>query len=79
MSGFSRCIESQSAANGLAIGFDGRNLLPFGSVLPNPYQRFLDNILGLCRIQSDAKSQTKEFILKWQDVISEADFFHLSN
>jgi hypothetical protein len=53
--------------------------VPFGSVLPNPYQRFLDNILGLCRIQSDAKSQTKEFILKWQDVISEADFFHLSN
>ena len=62
-----------------AIGFDRFKLRPLITLIPHSYHGVLNDILGFYPIQGDSESQSKEFILQRQNIVSEADFLHLYN
>jgi len=62
-----------------AIGFDRFKLRPLITLVPHSYHGVLNDILGFGPIQGDSESQSKEFILQRQNIVSEADFLHLYN
>ena len=62
-----------------AVGFNRFKLRPLITLVPHSYHGILNDILGFGPIQGDSESQSKEFILQRQNIVSEADFLHLYN
>ena len=69
-------VNGDVPADGEAEGFDGVYLFPAVSPVPDLNHRFLNYILCLRRVESDAEGQPIELILQRQDIIPETDFFH---
>ena len=71
-------VKCQVAADGGAVGFDGFDLRPCLSLLPDPEQGVLDDVLCFLTVEGDAESQPEELVLEGQYVVAEPNFFHRS-
>jgi hypothetical protein len=69
-------VERDIPADGETEGFDTVDLIPMVTFVPDLYHRFLHNILCLRSVESDTEGEPEEFILQWQHVVPETDFFH---
>lgn len=74
---FLASVYSQIFCYSQAICLYRSELCPLFTFIPHSNHRILNNILCFGPVESDSECQTKEFILQWQYVVSEADFLHL--
>ena len=71
-------VEREVAGDGKAVGLDGVELLPSVAGIPDFNHGILHNVLRFLPVESNAKCQPEEFILQWQNIVLETDFFHPS-
>ena len=74
---FPHSVEGKVSADCHAESFNGVYLVPAFPSVPDFHQRVLYDVLCLCIVARDAQGKPVENILQGQDVVSEADLFHL--
>ena len=52
--------------------------MPSVAGIPDFNHGILHNVLRFLPVESNAKGQPEEFILQWQNIVLETDFFHPS-
>ena len=71
-------IERQVAADRKAEGLYRLYLAPAVALIPDLYQRFLHNVLGVFPIERDTQGKTVENVLQGQNIGAETDIFIFS-